>query len=296
MTIRHLEIFIAVVDCGKMRSAAEKLYISQPSVSQAINELETFYNVKLFERLSRKLYITDSGKKLLKHARYIVEAFREMNQEMINKGNSQKLRIGSSVTVGIQLLSKLVKVYEEMYPSYTTHIEINNTSTIENMLLRSDLDIGLIEGEVLSQDLIRVPICKDHLVLISGMSHPFATKNYVTIEELEGQDFISREEGSMNRNLLENLIKDEKINVNKRWVSTNTEAIKEAVMHGLGIAFVSSLLIKEELKQKKLKVITIKDVNITRDICLVYHKNKYLSDAFMDFQKLCMDQATNFFK
>ena len=101
MNIRHLKIFITVADCGKMSEAAEKLFISQPSVSQAIKEIEDYYGVKLFERLSKKLYITDSGKLLLRYARHIVGSFNEMESALKNSGEN--------ICLHIEILSKITK-------------------------------------------------------------------------------------------------------------------------------------------------------------------------------------------
>lgn len=107
MTIRHLRVFITVVDSGSMTRAAEKLFVSQTSVSQTIRELEDNYDTKLFERLSRRLYITEEGKKLLSYARYIISSFDDMEKEMKKPLESSTLKFGASVTVGTYILSPL---------------------------------------------------------------------------------------------------------------------------------------------------------------------------------------------
>ena len=100
MTIRHLQIFVAVADCGKMRAAAERLHISQPSVSQAVRELESYYNIKLFERLSQRIYITETGKKLLPYARHIIDSFETMEGFINDTSSGNVIRVGGSVSVG----------------------------------------------------------------------------------------------------------------------------------------------------------------------------------------------------
>ena len=145
MTIRHLRIFIAVADCGTMRKAAEELYISQPSVSQAIREIEEYYHVRLFERLSKRLYITESGKSMLSYARHIVSAFNNMEEAMNNAESEPKIRIGSSVTVGTVLLNDWVTELERQIPDIDVRVTVNNTTAIEGGICKS-VRLGFYNG------------------------------------------------------------------------------------------------------------------------------------------------------
>lgn len=206
MSIRHLRIFITVVDCGKMSLAAKELFISQPSVSQAIKEIEDYYGVKLFERLSRKLYITESGKMLLQYARHIVQSFDEMEINLRNMGESIALRIGATITVGTGILQPIINKFEEEQKNVSTKVEINNTNVIEQMILHSELDLGIIEGKVTNPDLIKIPIYRDRLVAIVGKSHPFYNKEFITVDQLSGKDLICREEGSGGRELFNEVL------------------------------------------------------------------------------------------
>ena len=287
MTIRHLEIFIAVADCGKMSLAAEQLFISQPSVSQAISDIETYYGVKLFERLSRKIYITENGEKLLKYARHIVSTFKDMESEMKKTGHDICLKIGATVTVGTCILCPIIKIFERKNPGVSTKVTINNTSEIESMILNSTLDIAIVEGEILNKDIIKVPIYQDELVLICGAHHPLAKMDKITLEQLNDHDFIAREQGSRDRNIFEQFLKEKGISVNVKWTSTNTEAIKNAVVAGYGLAILSSTMIIKELYHGTLKVIPVDEIQIKRDICMVYHKDKFISEYMQRFIEVC---------
>lgn len=287
MTIRHLEIFIAVADCGKMRVAAEQLFISQPSVSQAISDIEKYYGIKLFERLSKKLFITESGEKLLKYARHIVGTFKDMEFDMKNAGHDLCLRIGGTVTVGTCILCPIIKIFEKQNPSVSTRVTINNTTEIENMILDSVLDVAIIEGETVSPDIIKIPIYQDKLVLVCGAHHPIANMEEITIDQLQGMDFIAREKGSRDRNIFEQFLKEQGISVNVKWTSTNTETIKNAVIASQGLAVLSSVMIVKELYKGSLKVVPISGIEIKRDICMVYHKDKFISDHMRKFMKVC---------
>lgn len=293
MTIRHLKIFLTVAKCGKMRKAAELLYISQPSVSQAIRELEDYYNVKLFERLAQKIHITGEGMLLLSHAQHIVDAFENMELDIKNAGKSMKIRIGASVSVGTTLLDNIIDILENSLENIEIFVTINNTSEIEKMILQSELDAAIVEGIIKDNDIIQIPTCKDELVMVVGKSHPFFHKEFIDITELEGENFISREQGSADRNQFEQFLYEHNIHVVKKWSCTNTEAIKNAVIRGKGIAIISKLIIKNECKQGKLKILKINNVNINRIVNLIYHKNKYISLPMEKLIEVCSNYPQN---
>lgn len=288
MTIRHLKIFITVADCGKMNLAAKKLYISQPSVSQAIQELEKEYGIQLFERLSQKLYITDNGEKLLSYARHIVDSYEEMDLAMKNAGEHIKIRIGCSVSVGTCLIGKVLDELEKVHQNLDTQVVINNTTTIEKQIANSDLDVGIVEGIISNTDMQQIPLCQDELVIVVGKGHPFYKRKEISLEELKGADMIAREDGSMGRNQYEQILSTKGIDPYIKWSSTNTEAIKNAVIAGKGIAILSKLMIEKEVQDGILRIVPVKDLKVERTIHLIYHKNKYLSNimkSFIDISK-----------
>ena len=109
MTIRHLKIFLTVAETGKMSLAAKQLYLTQPTISQAIRELEEHYNTRLFDRLSKRLYITEEGKHLMDLAQIAVRAFDELEHQMQSEAKIEHFRIGATVTVGSCLLPSLLE-------------------------------------------------------------------------------------------------------------------------------------------------------------------------------------------
>ena len=282
MTFRHLKIFITVVDSGSMSSAAQKLYISQPSVSQAIAELEKTYNIKLFERMSQKLYITEEGKRLLSYARHITSSFEEMEKVLHEMESVPHLNIGCSVSVGTYLLNDLLDRVEQVYPNCRIVANVNNTSAIEEQVLNNELDVAIVEGIVNSTDLVRIPVFQDELVLLCGKNYHLANRKSITFKDLEGESFISREKGSIERNQLEKVIEEHNITLTRCLYSTNTEAIKNAVMHGRGIAILSNMLVKKECDRGDMVVLHLEDMHFVRQIHLIYHKNKYLSPVIKD--------------
>ena len=193
MTLRHLTIFLTVAQQGSMSGAARALYLSQPTVSQAIGELEKHYNGLLFERLGKKLYLTDRGKLLLPHAEQLVQQFRQVEELMLNQGQSSTLKLGSTITVGTCLTPSVVVALQEHFPEMSVYSYVSNTRDIEEKLLKSELDAAVVEGEILSSDLIVLPVIDDSLVLAVGKKHPFYTRQELTVSDLQGQSFSMRE-------------------------------------------------------------------------------------------------------
>ena len=287
MTIRHLKIFIAVATYGKMRKAAEALFISQPAISQSIKELEAYYNIKLFERLSQKLYLTNEGTKLLNHARYIVESFDSLDLMMKEQAAFPRLRIGGSVSVGTYLLNDIMDQMEYFVKELEFKVIVDNTSTIEALIKTNQLDVAIVEGVISCDELIKLPIYKDELVIIVGKSHSLYSKERVTLDELKNQVWIAREEGSINRNQYEQLLAEKNYTVKHKWICTNTETIKQTVTRGRGLAIISKLLIQKELSEGVLRILPIDDLHVTRDINLIYHKDKFISPILKTFIEVC---------
>lgn len=289
MTLRHLLVFLHVCDEGNMTAAAEKLYIAQPSVSQAISELEKHYNVKLFERLGRKLYITMAGQKLLTYARHIVNLNNEVEEVMRNSNENSVLRVGASVTVGTYVLHEIIKKFTKCNPEAKVISTVNNTTVIEGMLQIDQLDIGLVEGRVQSQGILQIPFMTDELVLVSSPVHPFAKSERVNPSDLEAMEFIVRETGSGTRELFESVMVDKGIHWQISGVYNNAETIKNAVKAGLGLSVMSRMAIQKEVERKELAIIEIEGMHFKRHFNLVYHKNKYISPALNKFIHLCID-------
>ncbi|MDB8540537.1 LysR family transcriptional regulator [Turicibacter sanguinis] len=286
MSIRHLRIFIMVASLKNMSAAAEKLFITQPSVSQAIKEIEHYYGVKLFERLSKKLYLTESGEYLLRYATHIVQSFDEMETMMKNKSDNIALRIGASITVGSCLLNHILDDLEEENNKITTQIYVRNTKEIEKMLLDSELDVALVEGTVTSKDLISKPVYQDKLIMVVGKGHKFYNRDEISIEELQGEAIISREEGSGSKTIFDNILKSNQIEVDIKWSSTDTGAIKDAVLESRGLAVLSHLMVERELKKGTLHEVSLKEVSMFREIFVVYHKNKFMSKSLKCFLEI----------
>lgn len=292
MTFRHLKIFLSVCDAGSMTAAAEKLYVAQPSVSQAIAELERHYQVKLFERLGRKLFLTAAGERLRTYARHIVHLNQEASEAMRELSQYGEIRIGASVTVGTYVLSGLLKRFALQQPAVKVTTSVSNTKAIEERLLEDQLDIGLVEGEVHSPWLICEPFMEDELVLACATLHPWAAAGIVDAQELAGQPFFVREAGSGTRELFELVMAGANIAWRIDGVYNNAETIKSAVSAGLGHTVISRLAVEREARRGELAIVPIRGLQFKRTFQLVQHKNKYVSPAIAAFRALVCETAT----
>lgn len=288
MKIRHLRVFIAVADTGSMTRAAKIFFISQPSVSQTIMELKSYYDVRLFERLSKKLYLTDEGRQLLSYARHIIASFDKMEENMKATLQASRIKIGASITIGTSILSSLVSQFTDNNPGIEIESVVDNTTIVEDMVLKSQLDFGLVEGPIHSPDIISKPFMDDELIIICGKQHFFKGKKYITVEELSQADLILREKGSGTRELLENAMNSKGQNLNIKWVCNNSEAIKNAVISNIGISVISQMSVEEELINGKLFHIKSKQLQLNRKFNIIYHKDKYISKPIKNFWDLCL--------
>ena len=166
MTLRHLKIFLAVYETGSTTAAAEELLIAQPSVSVALKELEEHYGVRVFERMSKRLYVTQAGQELYQYARHLVSLFEETEDAMKSLGASGMLHVGSSVTIGNYFLPGYIRTFQKEFPQVRVRVTVENTDTIEKLLLENGIDVGLVEGRIHSPYLVQFPYRKDRLVMI----------------------------------------------------------------------------------------------------------------------------------
>lgn len=286
MTLRDLEIFCTVCDTNHMTAAAERLHISQSSISQVIADIENEYGIRLFERFSKKLYITESGHLLNDYARHVLFSFHEMNDRMRGAGVIKSIHVGASVTVGASLLPKITKDYSKIQPDVKIQAVVDNTSVIEEQILKNDLDLALVEGNVCNSHIVSMPFTDDELILVCGRSDPLYQKKIISKEEFSNLPFIIREPGSGTRELFSGVMNANGISWEPVWVCNNAEGIKNAVIAGIGVTVISRRLLEKELQSGELHAVKIEGIEFKRKFKIIYHRNKYLSDPILQLIEL----------
>ncbi|MDE7312722.1 MAG: LysR family transcriptional regulator [Eubacterium sp.] len=285
MTIRHLKIFIAVAETGLMSAAANRLYLTQPTVSQAIRDLEDHYHVQLFERLHKKLFITKEGEQLLNLALMAVGNFDHLELSMQRFKEHLALRIGSSLTVGTCLMSRVIADMEAECPKLELYSFVSNTEEIEQKLLRRELDVAVVEGTIESCELAAIPIVEDSLVLVCGKAHDFYKKEVVYASELENRKFAIREKGSGTRKLFEQYLSAHNIHIQTAWEANCPRTILNAVIYNNALAVMSQRLVKHECMHHAVKIFRYETSEWDRHFKLVYRKRGAESTPYADSTK-----------
>ncbi len=287
MTLRHFQIFLTVCNEDGMTHAAEKMHISQPSVSQAIKEMEDHYQVRLFERLGKRLFITPAGQELLHYASHIVSLTSQAEASLRGFSFCSPLRIGATLSIGEGIFIPLLRWFKEILPEQTIFSRIHNTATLEKYLLQDELDIALVEGNIQSDYLKEIPFMEDELIFVTAPgSHSITTK-----DELKSCPFITREEGSGTRNLTENIMAVNDITLQIVGVYNNSASIKQAVMAGLGVTALSRKVVEHELLNGQLMEFVIPGIRFERNFRIVHHANKYITPSIKTFIRICHEYA-----
>ena len=287
MTLRHLKIFVTVYEEKSITKAGKRLFIAQPTVSFAVSELEKHYGTKLFDRISRRLHLTDAGRKLLPYAQHVVSMCDEMEAGARDWDNNGILRVGVSITIGNCLLPGMLKAFAENRPGIGVKIKVDNSEKIEQSVLENNIDLGLIEGLSHSSQIISGAFRDDELVLLFAPGHRWEARETVTPNELKNEPFLMRERGSGAREILESALLLHDIEIEPVWESISTQAIVRAVASGFGVAVLPLLLVKQHLAQGTLVTKPIEGIALKRKFVIIHHKNKYITGTMQEFIREC---------
>jgi len=287
INLNRLRLFLAVVEHGGVRKAAEEISISQPAISQAIQALEGELGVALLERIGRHVRPTAAGVLLNDHGRRIfaeTQAARQALDEL--KGvTSGKLAIGASTTIGIYILPDPLGHFHRRHPAVELSLNIANTQQIVRQLTETRLDLAFVEGPVAVPELAVTSFRKDELVLIAAPGHPLCAQVPVGMPELAEVPFLMREVGSGTREIVERAFARWGIVPNVMMDLGHTEAIKNAVAAGLGVSILSRMTVARDVAEGRLVILPIAAGPIQRDLFVVQRANGHLtpaSRAFLD--------------
>ncbi len=274
MTLRHLNIFKTVCELGNITAAADKLNMSQPAVSIAIRELETFYDTKLFERMNRQIYITETGKLLRQYTDTILAQFDESVDVIRNDKSSLTCRIGVNVTCAETYLSAWIQRIKSEIDGIILNVRVSNAREIERMITDNEIDIAItdrIPGQTKFES--RILYSEKMCVVCSPNLHT----DKMTIADLYTKPLLLREKGSGTRNSVETAFFRHGLTPVPYTESISTLSLIRMAKDGLGYTILPGKTVEEELSSHTLSEIAIMDESFDRYYHLVYHKNKYLT-------------------
>ncbi len=285
MNLNHLRAFSEVARAGNLTRAAQALRISQPAVSKQLAELEADLGADLFDRLPRGVRLTAAGEALYEHAQRILSAEQAAESELRELGQLRRgrLSIGASTTIGSYLVPTLFGELHRAHPRVELQLQIANTAVIQAAVLDNSLDLGLTEGFVASDALAVEVVAHDEMVAIAAPGHPALREPVLRARDLTRLPVLMRERGSGTRDVVEAALAALGVRVEPSMALGSTEALKNAVLEGLGIAIVSRLTVEHELKSGRLLEARISDLRIRRDLHLVTLKGKRLNRPMVAF-------------
>ena len=287
MNFHQLRIFYAVAQQGSVTRAAADLLLTQPAVSLQLRALEKNLGLPLFDRGGPKLRLTQAGEALYRCAVSILHAKDEAERAIteLRDGTRGTLILGANTTGGMYLLPRIVRAFKELYPKVEIILHIEATERIYERILQNVIDMGLVGGPTEDRRFGVEAVCVDHLVLIASPSHPFARVAKVSPKELETQAFILPQQGSRTRQLVERALREAGVTLRVAMQLPGTEAVKKAVEANLGVAFVSQYAVEEERPTRALQVVSLSGLALTRQMELVYRKQKYFSPMGQRFRE-----------
>lgn len=290
MNFRKLKIFYETAQHLNMTKVAKEMYISQPSISQSINELESELGVKLFDRIGKKLYLTHEGESFFSYTRRILNLYDEGVKTIrdINLNTKGKIVIGASTTIGIYILPEIIREFSNKFKDIEISLIIENTRNIEKLILENKVDFAFVEGNIHSEEILKEVIWEDELVFICGGENNLKSYKEISGKMLEEQKLIMREEGSGTREHTELFLKKNKIKFNTFLELGSTEAIKKIVEANLGVGCLSYRVVEDKVKSKELYIFRLNEGKIERDLFLICHNDKFISNnmkAFIEYSK-----------
>jgi len=250
LNLHLVRIFVAVAEMRNFSRAAEQLYISQPAVSKAIQELEYQLGLSLFNRVGRSIQLTEAGEVLHANAQAIFAAERaaETALDQMRGLEHGYLAIGASRTIGSYILPAVLGAFSRLYPGINLFLDIGNTPQIAEKLLDARLDTAFVESPVDPASFHQYHWRDDRLVVIAGSHHPLVNKQPISVDQLREVTFLVREPESGTRLTVQKALREKGIEIRAGLELSSNEAIKQAVMAALGVAIVSLESVRLEVR------------------------------------------------
>jgi DNA-binding transcriptional LysR family regulator len=294
MTFRQVEAFLAVARERSFSRGAQRIHLSQPTLSEHIQELEQELGKRLFLRRGRSVSLTEAGRVFEQHAARLAGAAADARQAMADLDGlgGGSLLVGASTTPGIYVLPRAVAVFQRRYPRIDLTLQIANSRVIEERVRGHELDLGVVGGHVLGAGERCVAAgLVDELVLVAGAGHGLARRRTVSGRDVAAERLLVREAGSATRLVVERALQQAGITPVGTLELNHTEAIKQCVMAGLGVAFVSSHAVRGEVRARRLVVVPVRGLRIRRHFHVIHAEGRTLGASARAFLEVLEEQA-----
>ena len=284
MELYPLKVFLTVATERSFSRAGEKLLRTQPAISIAIQRLESDLKEKLIDRSGRELLLTDAGRLVLDYAKRFqnLESDLENALRELKDNYAGRLAIGANESTTLYLIQH-IEQYRRMFPKVKVQVRRSESSKIPSHLLDGELELGVISYDPGDEHLVSQVIYTDRLTFVVSPEHRFANREEISITELDMETFIAHNVLSPYRDFVLREFQRHKVPLNMDVEMPTIETIRRLVQHNEGVSFLPRMCVEQEIQQKLLHEIRVKELNIQRKIRLVYPARRALSHAARAF-------------
>ena len=279
MTIRDLEIFIEVVRAKNMSNAAKNLEISQPTVSHAISQIENEYNVKLFDRVSKKLYITDVGLRLYDFALNIIEQFESTIIFLQSSSTSHNINLGVSSNFSSQFLLEIIDEYEKKKNDVSIRVYVDSREKIMEKLNSGVINLAIIDGDSGIENSSSEPFFEDEIFVISSKNSDIDDKEELEANDLKNRKFVLGDLDGYSKKIFLNYLREKSIPIDLKFICQNKDMVLNIVKNTDALSIGASSSINDDSLTKH----RLSELSIKRTYYMVYHNDAFLKKNLKNF-------------
>ena len=296
MTLEQLRIFVAVAEHEHMTRAAHHLNLTQSATSAAIAALESRYATMLFDRIGRRIALTEAGRLFLVEAKAVLARAMAAETVLADLAGLSRgtIRIAASQTVGNYWLPPIMQRFRSLHAGITLKLSLGNTETVAAAVHEGVAELGFIEGEIDDPHLVVQPIATDKLMLVAAHGHPWSTQPPDAPHTLDMATWVCRERGSGTRAALEAVLSAlglSQSTMQSALELPSNEAVCAAVEAGAGVTILSFHVVRRALEAGTLVAVDI--ALPSRNFFVLRHKERYVTKASAEFQRLALETSNN---
>lgn len=296
-TLRQLDTFLEVARQLSISRAAAALHISQPAVSMQLRQLEEIVGMPLYEQVGRKIRLTDAGRDVERHALAAVGQLKQLEDAMADRRGIRKGRVElAMVSTAKYFVPMLLVLFRKKFPDIEIALQIHNRESIMELLMRNEVDLVIMGRAPDTIDCVASAFATNPLGVICAPGHPLSRRRNAPLSILNEEVFVVRETGSGTRQAMERLFGEHGIHPTVAMEMPSNETIKQAVMAGMGMSFLSLRTIRHELASGHLALVDIEGLPIVRHWHITHLAARRLSPAACAFKEFIVDEAAALIK
>ncbi len=293
VTLRQLRTFEAVARHLSFSRAAQEMHLTQPAVSMQIKQLEGCAGLPLFEQLGKKVFLTEAGRELSHFARGISRLLSDADEMLAELKDASRGKLNLTIISTAKYLApRLVAKFCRAHPRVTLRLDVCNRETLLQRLARNETDLVIMGHPPQDMDLMLAPFASNPHVIVASPDHALARARRIPLKQIAGETFLMRELGSGTRSLMERVFAAHNLSINASMEIGSDETIKQAVMAGMGIGFLSSHTAQLELQARRLVVLDVAGFPIIRNWYLVHRTDKRLSPIARAFKEFMLAESS----